>query len=133
MTAQWYVGIVFGLVWPWTVVAIHHRHVRLDLGCPFLSDWEAMSLTATIASLTLGAATAGARHNVAHWCYGVAIGATASAVIAALIGWWKRSRRAKAIREYGGKSLKRIADLVQALRDSTRPRPVWQPAPGGAA
>jgi len=44
--------------------------------------------------------------------------------------WWRRRRRRKARTEYGYKAKATIADLVRAMRQSLKPRPVL--APGGA-
>jgi hypothetical protein len=63
-----------------------------------------------------------------------AASSAASFLLAAAVRWWRRRKdRKRALKALGEKSRILIADLVAALRESLRPRPVLRPQPGGAS
>ena len=56
----------------------------------------------------------------------------ASLIIAAVLWWLSRRRRKRAPKLAGAKSRALLAAVVRTMRERSKPRPVFRPAPGGA-
>jgi hypothetical protein len=103
--------------WFWREV---RRCLRQALRTSFFSEW-----------LWIAAGDAVIGAICRDWLF--AASSAASFLLAVAVRWWwRRKDRKRAIKALGEKSRARIADLVAALRESWRPRPVLRPQPGGA-